>query len=66
MDAFMETFADKVVARPLGFFPEPPEEEDDDDDDDDEDKDEEEEDDDDSRDSDADDIGDGGDVVQKV
>jgi hypothetical protein len=62
MDAFMETFADKVVARPLGFFPEPPEEEDDDDD---EDEDEEEEDDD-SRDSDADDIGDGGDVVQKV
>ncbi len=61
MDAFMETFADKVVARPLGFFPEPPEE----DDDDDEDEDEEEEDDD-SRDSDADDIGDGGDVVQKV
>jgi hypothetical protein len=60
MDAFMETFADKVVARPLGFFPEPPEE----DDDDDEDEDEEEEDD--SRDSDADDIGDGGDVVQKV
>ncbi len=60
MDAFMETFADKVVARPLGFFPEPPEEEDDDD----EDEDEEEEDD--SRDSDADDIGDGGDVVQKV
>jgi hypothetical protein len=57
----METFADKVVARPLGFFPEPPEE----DDDDDEDEDEEEEDDD-SRDSDADDIGDGGDVVQKV
>ncbi len=56
----METFADKVVARPLGFFPEPPEE----DDDDDEDEDEEEEDD--SRDSDADDIGDGGDVVQKV
>lgn len=62
MDAFMETFADKVVARPLGFFPEPPEE----DDDDDEDEDEEEEEDDDSRDSDADDIGDGGDVVQKV
>jgi ribosomal protein L12E/L44/L45/RPP1/RPP2 len=64
MDAFMETFADKVVARPLGFFPEPPEEADDDDDD--EDEDEEEEEDDDSRDSDADDIGDGGDVVQKV
>ncbi len=61
MDAFMETFADKVVARPLGFFPEPPEEEDDDDEDEDE-----EEEDDDSRDSDADDIGDGGDVVQKV
>lgn len=60
MDAFMETFADKVVARPLGFFPEPPEDEDDDD----EDEDEEEEDD--SRDSDADDIGDDGDVVQKV
>jgi hypothetical protein len=59
MDAFIETFADKVVARPFGFFPEPPEEADDDDD-------EEEEDDDDSRDSDADDIGDGGDVVQKV
>jgi hypothetical protein len=57
----METFADKVVARPLGFFPEPPEEEDDDDEDEDE-----EEEDDDSRVSDADDIGDGGDVVQKV